>query len=414
MATDLSHVSVVATTKSTFAGAATIKTRFLTRLLDLGAEVTLVAEGIPPAAGESHLEMRVKVLDLSSVKSTAQGALELLQSYLVQALVNECQRRVKQKMTVVLWGSHLFPYGAACIQAKRILRAKGVEVPLIIFPVGSDIWEIGSAIPDVAIDILKSPEIDLLATYSEQFASEIAELMDQPKAKIRCVLPFLQQHEYRPISLEYRTELRRLNSIPADALVFINHSNMRPVKRVDFCVELVDSIAQQLPMRETYLILLGPHFSLSTIPRKAKVLQFPTTNRVNDFLAMSDFSINASLHDSFNTALLEAMSCGAIPVTSDRPAISRFIQNADAGIVFPTTKTNACLQEEISGRYPMSERELQKLIVKFQAIDENSLRHYRQNGQTLVSSTFSEEAGTLSLQSLIEEAIITNKERHVF
>lgn len=410
--TDLSRVTVVATTKSTFAGAATIKTRFLSQLQALGAEVTLVAERIPPAVTASHPTLRVRALDLTHVKSTAKGALELLQSFLVQALVDECQKCAKLNKTVVLWGSHLFPYGAACIQAKRILRAKDIEVPLIVFPVGSDIWEIGSAIPDVTRDILSSPEIDVLATYSAQFAAEIAHIMGQQTAEIRCILPFISPQEYPSATKERRAVLRRSIGIPPEATVFINHSNMRPVKRVDFCVDLVNAIAKSVPSCKTFLILLGPAFPLTANPDTATVIQIPTTSPVPDFLAMSDFSVNASLHDSFNTALLEAMSCGAIPVTSDRPAIASFIREAQAGVVFTTTKQHDCLQEEISDHYPISQSEIKKLLGIFQTIDEQSLKEYRRKGQDLVSRTFSEQAGATALASLIKNAIMVNQKRH--
>lgn len=243
-----------------------------------------MAEGIPPAVSTSHPTLRVRVLDLTHVKSTAKGVLELLQSFLVQALVDECQKCAKRNTTVVLWGSHLFPYGAACIQAKRIPRAKDIEVPLIVFPVGSDIWKIGSAIRDVTKDILSSPEIDVLATYSAQFAAEIAALIRQQTAEVRCILPLISPQEYRPATNERRAAPRRSVGIPSDAAVFINYSNMRPVKQVDFCVDLVNAIAESVPNRKTFLILLDPHFSLTADPYTANVIQIPTTpSQVSDF-----------------------------------------------------------------------------------------------------------------------------------
>ena len=89
---DLGNISIVATTKSTFAGAATIKSRFLARLSDLGASVTLIAENIPPALARYGSNVSVRIVDTSDVRSATEGATELLQSYLVEALVDECEQ----------------------------------------------------------------------------------------------------------------------------------------------------------------------------------------------------------------------------------------------------------------------------------------------------------------------------------
>jgi len=117
----------------------------------------LVVERVPPALARCSADVPVRLIDLSYVRSATEGGLELLQSYLVEALVDESERRYRDCANLVIWGSHLFPYGAACVQAKRILCERGIRASLIIFPVGSDIWEIGQRIPQVAQDSAEFP-----------------------------------------------------------------------------------------------------------------------------------------------------------------------------------------------------------------------------------------------------------------
>jgi len=77
--------------------------------------------------------------------------------------------------------------------------------------------------------------------------------MRNPDARILCVPPFVPTNVFHPVSAEFRTERRKEIGIPSNAIVFINHSNMRPIKRVDFCVELVDQIARRIHPRPTYI-----------------------------------------------------------------------------------------------------------------------------------------------------------------
>lgn len=400
---ELRNISIVATTKSTFAGAATIKSRFLARLSDLGANVTLVAEKVPPALARYSSNVSVRIVDTSDVRSTKEGGAELLQSYLVEALVDECERTSCESSNLVIWGSHLFPYGSACIEAKRILRARGISPALIVFPVGADVWEIGRHIPKVSKDLLNSSEIDVLATYSKQFSNEIRQLMGNQNAHILCVPPYIPTDTFHPINSEARTEMRKRFDIPESAIVFINHSNMRPIKRVDFCMELIDRVARCVKNRPTYLLLLGPDDWELPLVSDVHILRIPTTDNVVDFLNLSDYSINASLHDSFNTALLESMACGVIPVTSDRPAIAKFIRKANAGFVFETMSSTIDLQDEISGKYPISTPELQSIIQKLSSVDDDVIGVYRQNAKDLAVRKYSESQGDITLRSLIAE-----------
>lgn len=396
-------VAVVATCKSTFAGAATIKSRFLRRLDQLGIPVTLVAQGVPPALRARTGTINVRIVDSGGIRSASPANLELLQAFLVEELVEECREYSRCHRRVVLWGSHLFPYGAACLQAKRILMTDGLSPFLVLFPVGADIWEISPRIPSVTRSLLRAPEVDALATYSEQFAREIrsAGAVD---AEIHIVPPFLLPGEFDPPPAEARQKMRREEGIREDALVLINHSNMRPVKRIDFVIELAGKVARYSE-RPVWLILLGPRAFPVPAVRNVQVLAIDTIDDVADYLRISDFAVNASLHDAFNTALLEAMSCGVVPVTSGRPAISGFIENAGAGVVFRTREISGNIREEIEGAYPIEPEIAEDLARRIADMRPDAIGQYRANARRLLASTLSLDAGTAALRCLLELAL---------
>jgi glycosyltransferase involved in cell wall biosynthesis len=61
-------------------------------------------------------------------------------------------------------------------------------------------------------------------------------------------------------------------------------------------------------------------------------------SEVEFLMQISDVELNASIHDSFNISLMEAMACGVPVVTSDIVGISPHVKKADSGICFPTKK----------------------------------------------------------------------------
>jgi len=98
------------------------------------------------------------------------------------------------------------------------------------------------------------------------------------------------------------------------------------------------------------------------------------------------------------------MACGTIPLTSDRPAIAKFIRDANAGIVFETKHNATSLYDEILGEYPISTATLNSLVQDLSSMTEDVAEMYRRNANDLVLRNFSVESGTIALLSLIAEA----------
>ena len=252
--------------------------------------------------------------------------------FAIQALANEIMVSAivanERGLMPVLWASHLFPYGHAVLIAAKALRKQGYHCLVVQFPVGSDIWEIGVNFPELTSSILLDEDNDVLATYSAQFANEIAGFY-QIEREFFILPPYLRNVSVQP---EHVDRLRCQLGIRKDSLVFVHLSNMRPVKRSLDAVHLVSQIQKKMMGSHVTLIMIGPHIDIPK-PSNITVLDIGKVDEVHPYVALAKFCVNTSIHDSFNVSILECMGTGTIPITTSLPAIASFIKQYGAGCV---------------------------------------------------------------------------------
>jgi len=252
--------------------------------------------------------------------------------FAIQALANEIIVSAiaanERGLVPVIWASHLFPYGHAALIAAKALRTQGYRCLVIQFPVGSDIWEIGVNFPELTSNILLDEDNDILATYSAQFANEIANFY-RVEREVFILPPYLRDVSVQP---KHVNNLRYQLGIRTDSVVFLHLSNMRPVKRSSDAIHLVSQIQKEMNGSHVTLLMIGPHIKIPK-PSNITVLDIGKVDEVQPYIALAKFCVNTSVHDSFNVSILECMGAGAIPITTSPPAIASFIKRYGAGYV---------------------------------------------------------------------------------
>lgn len=266
---------------------------------------------------------------------------------------------LKNKNNYTLFGANLFPYCNILHDVKsQINSLHGVNPKLIIHPVGSDIWQIGPQIKSRVKWLLDSPLVDSVLTYSNSFVNEIKEYYNIQK-EIYVLPPVLEKEKFFPITKAEIAARKALLGFKEEYFIIHHHSSMRKVK----CPETVISIAMkvsQLISKKCILIMAGPtpyyeinllnlnltilgdndFFKYKTQWNNLTILWAGIEFAVEYLLQIADVELNASLHDSFNISLMEAMACGVPVVTSDIVGIKRHILSANSGYCFPTEKLN--------------------------------------------------------------------------
>jgi glycosyltransferase involved in cell wall biosynthesis len=325
-------IAVVTCGPHNFAGAGTIHARLLTAFADRGFDVAY--SGMARTFRHDDLWMGGVRLSTPHVKSDAYGGSDALATVAIASnlfhLGREAHRRGRR---VVLLGSYLIPFYGAVVQAAALLRCAGIPCVTIAIPAGSDVWQIGSQVPDYVQWLLSDQNTDAVVTYSRAFADEVQRLARCAKA-VHVIFPPVDGTLFHPIRAGDRSALRRGLRLETDSFVMLNCSNMRPVKQINNVVSLAIAAAETLPRRDVILLLVGPvtpHLG-AALPHHSSFVDRTagrTTLRIGrltviidglrrntpDYHRVSDIALNASVHDSFNLSLAESLSCG-VPIVS--------------------------------------------------------------------------------------------------
>jgi glycosyltransferase involved in cell wall biosynthesis len=254
----------------------------------------------------------------------------LTQVVLTETVVATVLREHSDGARVIVWGTFLFPYGAAAVEAGRALRRAGVVCEVWLTPTGSDIWQIAPQVQRVAQHILQDAVVAKIVTYSEQFAREIDAIGDVGD-RVEVLCPAADAEHFRPPSDVERKEARRSLGIPDDAFVVSSHSNMRPIKQPDLVIAAASSVATRVK-RPVILVMTGPrpNFDVS-VDCTAVVLWRGVVLDVRPSIWAADVELNMSRHDSFNLSLAEAMLVGLPTCSTSVVGIAPGIEASGSG-----------------------------------------------------------------------------------
>lgn len=332
-----------------FAGGSKNTSRLLHSLAQRGIEVEAFFFETPHYFTYTPTRIKRHVMD-RSITSEVISPASLDNYYLTEQIVEQ----IRQVPNATLFAANLFPYGNvmldATLQSKQFLLHRN---KLVLHPVGSDIWQIGKHLKSRVRWMLEHEAVDHLITYSAKFASEINEYYNISRA-IDIVPPLLERSVFCPLSSPEITQRRQKLSLTEDTFIIHHHSSMRRVK----CPEVVLDIAQKAAEQIDHCILIMsgsiPWSTLQTLEfpiratggnspfmhvselKKLTVYWTGVVSNVEFLMQIADVELNASLHDSFNLALMEAMACGIPVVTSDVVGIAPHIEAAGGGYCFPT------------------------------------------------------------------------------
>ncbi|MDI1254556.1 MAG: glycosyltransferase [Flavobacterium sp.] len=256
----------------------------------------------------------------------------------------------------ILFGINLFPYCNTLLDVKSQTQHSGKNTKLILHPVGSDIWQIGPQIKSRVKWLLDNPLVDSVITYSESFITEIKDYYGIKK-EIQVLPPVLEPLKFFPLNEIEITTRKKLLGFNDNNFIIHHHSSMRRIKCPESIIEIAVK-SSQIISNKCILIMSGtvPYAEIKSLNLQLERLTGPSpfiyktqkgnltiywtgvVPNVEYLLQIADVELNASLHDSFNIALMEAMACAVPVVTSDVVGIGKHIIKADAGYCFPTKK----------------------------------------------------------------------------
>ena len=346
---------LISTYHHSFAGGSKNTSRLLHHLSKNGCEVDTYFFETPQYFTYTQSKVSVHTLGSDTIPTEVVDS-QAIRNYL---LTERIMNGINQETEAILFGANLFPYCNILLDAKSQLVQEGKSNPrLIIHPVGSDMWQIGTKLKPRVKWLLDNPLVDTVFTYSDSFVAEIKAYYHIQK-DIHVLPPVLEKDKFFPISAAEKQQRRQELSFTQEDFIIHHHSSMRKIKCPELVLDIAIKAAQGIPA-PCILIMTGPvpheliksldlgfqslpghpHFQhLSRLPNLT-VYWTGILADVSYLMQTADMELNASLHDSFNLSLMEAMACGLPVVTSDVVGIAPHVLKSGGGFCFPVKKLN--------------------------------------------------------------------------
>ncbi|WP_426060795.1 N-acetyl-alpha-D-glucosaminyl L-malate synthase BshA [Hymenobacter sp. B1770] len=230
------------------------------------------------------------------------------------ALTSKMVDIVQNEKLDVLHVHYAIPHASAAFMAKQILRARGIQIPVVTTLHGTDITLVGkdaSFEPVVTFSINQSDGVtsvsaDLRRETYEYFAIE----------KDIAVIPnFIDLQRFKK---QEKSHFRAAIA-PEGEKLLIHTSNFRTVKRVEDVLRIFVGVREQIPAK---LLLVGDGPDRNRMEKLARDLDVHRDLRflgkleaVEEVLSVGDLFLMPSENESFGLAALEAMAC-EVPVVS--------------------------------------------------------------------------------------------------
>ncbi|HZZ74667.1 MAG TPA: glycosyltransferase family 4 protein [Puia sp.] len=346
---------LISTYHHSFAGGSKNTSRLLHHLSKNGCVVQTYFFETPQYFTYTQSKVNVHTLGAENIPTEVVDSQAVRNYLLTERVING----IDQQTEAILFGANLFPYCNILLDAKSQLVQEGKSNPrLIIHPVGSDMWQIGTKLKPRVKWLLDNPLVDTILTYSDSFVEEIKAYYHIQK-DIHVLPPVLEKDTFFPISAAEKQQRRKALGFSEEDFIIHHHSSMRKIKCPEIVLDIVIKAAQNIPAPCT-LIMTGPvphelinalHLGLQPLPGHPHFLHLTRAHNltiywtgiladVSYLMQLADMELNASIHDSFNLSLMEAMACGLPVVTSEIVGIAPHILKSGGGFCFPAKKLN--------------------------------------------------------------------------
>ena len=230
------------------------------------------------------------------------------------ALTSKMVDIVQNEKLDVLHVHYAIPHASAAYMAKQILRARGIQIPVVTTLHGTDITLVGkdaSFEPVVTFSINQS---DGVTSVSDDLRRETYEYFAVEK-DITVIPNFIDLHRFKK---QEKSHFRAAIA-PEGEKLLIHTSNFRTVKRVEDVLRIFVGVREKIPAK---LLLVGDGPDRNRMEKLARDLDVHRDLRflgkleaVEEVLSVGDLFLMPSENESFGLAALEAMAC-EVPVVS--------------------------------------------------------------------------------------------------
>lgn len=122
---------------------------------------------------------------------------------------------------------------------------------------------------------------------------------------------------FTPVSKEQKLELRKQLNLPVDKATYLVLGSLRERKNVGLIIDAFKEIENNT----IQLLIVGTGPDHEALAKQAsddgRIIFTGSTSKPKDYLQASDYLVSSALAEGLPNTVLEALSCGLIPILSD-------------------------------------------------------------------------------------------------
>ncbi|MDP5139102.1 MAG: N-acetyl-alpha-D-glucosaminyl L-malate synthase BshA [Spirosomaceae bacterium] len=230
------------------------------------------------------------------------------------ALASKMVDVVKNSNLDLLHVHYAIPHATSAYLAKQILKAEGIDIPVVTTLHGTDITVVGKDSTYKPMVQFSINESDGVTSVSADLRKETYETFKIDK-EIEVIPNFIDLKRFHK---QERDHFKKF-ICPEGEMLLMHTSNFRKVKRVGDIIRVFHKVRQEVPSK---LLLIGDgpeRQEMEQLCRELKLCEdirfIGKLDAVEEVLSVADVFLMPSEKESFGLAALEAMAC-EVPVIS--------------------------------------------------------------------------------------------------
>lgn len=311
----------------TFGGSGVVATELGKALADKGHSVHFIAYRHPARLDSYHENIYFHEVRFADYPLFEYAPYE-------SALASKLVDVAKYEKLDLLHVHYAIPHAAAAYMAKQILKAQGIELPVVTTLHGTDITLVGKDATYAPVVTFSINHSDGVTAVSENLKQETYEHFDIENG-IKVIPNFVDFNRFQKSNKEHFKKA----IAPNGEKLLMHTSNFRKVKRVEDVLKTFYRVLKKIPAK---LLLVGDGPERQHVEQLCRELDVCDNVRflgkqeaIEELLAVSDLFMLPSESESFGLAALEAMACHVPVISSNAGGIPEVNIDGKTGYLSP-------------------------------------------------------------------------------
>lgn len=248
------------------------------------------------------------------------------------ALSSKIVNVVKYEKLDLVHVHYAIPHASSAYMAKQILKAEGIDLPVVTTLHGTDITLVGKDVSFEPVVTFSINQSDGVTTVSESLKKDTYSHFDIKK-EIEVIPNFIDLERFKRIE---KAHFKKAIA-PKGEKLLVHTSNFRKVKRIQDVLLIFNEVHKQIPSK---LLLVGDgpeRVNIEMLSRELGINEdvrfLGKLDEVEEVLSVSDLFLMPSETESFGLAALEAMACEVPVISSNAGGIPELNVHGYSGFI---------------------------------------------------------------------------------